>query len=53
MMHEQEKSDPSIVAVKSANNFGPPGKESMERREGPKETRHVPDTEPGERVFGA
>ena len=33
-MHEREKSDPFIVAAKSANNSGPSGAESVERREG-------------------
>lgn len=36
MMHEQEKSDPSIVAEKPANNPEQPGAESVERREGAK-----------------
>jgi RNA-directed DNA polymerase len=34
MTHELEKSDPSIVATKSANNSGRSEAESMERREG-------------------
>ena len=34
MMHDQEKSDLSTVAVKSANKGGQPSAESMERREG-------------------
>jgi hypothetical protein len=34
MMHDQEKSDLSTVAVKSANKGGKPSAESMERREG-------------------
>ena len=37
MMHGSEKSDPSIVAKKSANKPRSPGAESMERREGTKE----------------
>jgi retron-type reverse transcriptase len=34
MMHEPEKSDPSVVAKKPANNPGRSGAESVERREG-------------------
>ena len=34
MMHEQEKSDLSIVAMKLANKGGQPSAESMEQREG-------------------
>ena len=34
MMHDQEKSDLSILAVKSANKAGQPSAESMEQREG-------------------
>jgi group II intron reverse transcriptase/maturase len=34
MMHDQEKSDLSTVAVKSTNKGGKPSAESMERREG-------------------
>jgi hypothetical protein len=34
MMHELEKSDPSIVAMKSTNSFGRSELESMEPREG-------------------
>jgi RNA-directed DNA polymerase len=34
MIHDQEKSDLSILAVKSANKGGQPSAESMERREG-------------------
>jgi RNA-directed DNA polymerase len=34
MMHDQEKSDLSILAVKPANKGGQPSAESMERREG-------------------
>jgi hypothetical protein len=33
MMHEPEKSDSSIVAMKLANNSGRPEAESVERRE--------------------
>ncbi len=36
MMHELEKSDPSIVAMKSANSSGRSELESMELREGAK-----------------
>jgi RNA-directed DNA polymerase len=36
MMHGQEKSDPSIVAVKLANKTGQPEAEPVERREGAK-----------------
>ena len=36
MMHELEKSDPSVVTVKSANASGRSEGESMERREGAK-----------------
>ena len=36
MMNEREKSDPSIVAVKSANKSGQPDAESMESRGGAK-----------------
>ena len=34
MMHEQEKSDPCIVAMKPVNKLGQPGAESAERRRG-------------------
>jgi hypothetical protein len=34
MMHEPEKSDPSIVASKPANKSDGPDAESVERREG-------------------
>ena len=34
MMHEPEKSDPSTVAAKPANNPNGLGTESVERREG-------------------
>jgi RNA-directed DNA polymerase len=34
MMHGQEKSDPSVVAMKSVNKPGQPGAESVEPREG-------------------
>jgi hypothetical protein len=39
MMHEPEKSDPSTVAAKPANNPEGLGAESVERREGPRGTR--------------
>lgn len=48
MMHEQEKSDLSIVAMKLANKGGKPSAESMEQREGAegnageKRTRRTP-----------
>ena len=35
-MHDQEKSDSAIVAVKSPNKTGFPVAEAMERRAGPK-----------------
>ncbi len=53
MMHKLEKSDPSTVAAKSANNSGRSEAESVERREGAKGNTPEPDTEPGERVTGA
>jgi hypothetical protein len=37
MMHGDEKSDPSIVAVKPANGVGRPKSERVERREGAEE----------------
>jgi RNA-directed DNA polymerase len=37
MMHEREKSDPAVVAAKSANEAGQPGEEWMEPRAGAKE----------------
>ena len=54
MMHEQEKSDLSIVAMKLANQGGKLSAESLMgggRGERGKEP-HAPDTEPGERVPG-
>ena len=56
MMHEPEKSDPSIVAVKPANKSeaigcGVGGAKGGGRGEHEQEP-HAPDTEPGERVFG-
>jgi hypothetical protein len=51
MMHDQKKSDLSIVAVKSANKDGQPSAESMERREraegnaGENRTRRTPSRE--------
>jgi hypothetical protein len=68
MKNEQEKSDPSIVAKRPANNphiaevdLWGSGAESAEPREGTKgrdrgkhgRATHVPDTEPGKRVPGA
>ena len=38
-MHDQEKSDSAIVAVKSPNKTGFPVAEAMERGRGPRETR--------------
>ena len=34
MMHEREKSDPAVVAAKSANKAGRPAAEPVERRAG-------------------
>jgi len=51
MTHEPEKSDPSIVAVKPANNSGRSEAESVERREGAegntgeRRTRRTPSRE--------
>jgi len=56
MMHDHEKSDPAIVAVKSPNKTGEPAAEAMERRAGAEENasqQHAPDTEPGKRVTDA
>ena len=39
MMHDREKSDSAIVAVKSPNKTGFPVADAMERRAGTKETR--------------
>ena len=39
MMHGREKSDPAMVAEKSANKDGRPSAESAEPRAGPRETR--------------
>jgi hypothetical protein len=44
VMHDPQKSDPSIGAKKSANNPGPPGAESMEQREGAEGNTHNPPT---------
>ena len=44
MMHEQEKSDPFIVAVKPTNNTGLPEAEAVEPREGAEGNRHEPHT---------
>ena len=57
MKNEQEKSDPSTVAKKSANNPGRPrggvgGAKGRNRGKHGRAT-HVPDTEPGKRVPGA
>src|ERR1035437_9467002 len=56
-MHDQEKSDSAIVAVKSPNKTGFPVAEAMERRAGTKGKRgsakHAPDADPGSRDPGA
>jgi hypothetical protein len=55
-MHDQEKSDSAIVAVKSPNKTGFPVAEAMERRAGTKgsgSTKHAPDADPGSRDPGA
>ena len=44
MMHEPEKSDPSIVAMKSVNSSGRSEVESMEPREGAKGNTNQPRT---------
>ena len=48
-MHDQEKSDSAIVAVKPSNKAGTPAAEAVER--GP--AKHAPDPEPGTRDPGA
>ena len=45
MMHGQEKSDPAIVAVKSANKTGQPVAEQMERRAGAEGNARTPHTD--------
>ena len=54
MMHEAEKSDPAIVAVKPANKAERSAAELVEPRAGAEENagrgRRAPDTEPGRRV---
>jgi hypothetical protein len=55
MMHELEKSDPSEVARKPANNSEGSEAEPVERRGGRGEhgqAPHAPDAEPGKCVFG-
>jgi RNA-directed DNA polymerase len=44
MMNGQEKSDPAIVAVKSANEAGQPDEERMERRVGAEGNAGLPHT---------
>jgi len=53
MMHGREKSDPSIVAVKLANESGQPEAEPVERREEAKGNtgeQHMRRTQSRERV---
>jgi hypothetical protein len=55
-MHDQEKSDSAIVAVKSPNKTGFPVAEAMERRAGQGKrgsAKHAPDADPGPRDPGA
>ena len=56
MMHDREKSDPPIVAVKSANKPANRGAESMERRGGTKgnafQTRMHPESATRVPAFG-
>jgi RNA-directed DNA polymerase len=44
MMHEPEKSDPSLRAKKPANDPGQPGAESAEQREGTEGNTGTPRT---------
>ena len=44
MMHDREKSDPLIVAMKPANNDGQPSAEPVERRGGAEGNAHQPST---------
>ena len=44
MMHEREKSDPCIVAMKPVNKLGQPGVESVERRRGAEGNTGEPHT---------
>jgi RNA-directed DNA polymerase len=44
MMHDREKSDPSVVATKPANKDGQPSAEPVERREGAEGNAHQPST---------
>ena len=57
MMHDHEKSDPAIVAVKPTNKAGQPAAELVEPRAGAegnmKSAKHGPGTVPGNRVTGA
>ena len=56
-MHDSEKSDSAIVAVKPPNKAGLPVAEAVERRAGAKGKRgpakHAPDPEPEARDPGA
>ena len=57
-MHDQEKSDSAIVAVKPSNKAGTPAAEAVEPRAGTKgngwtSAKHAPDPEPGARDPGA
>ena len=45
MMYGREKSDPAIVAAKSANKAGQPGAERMEPRAGAEGTARQPHTD--------
>ena len=56
-MHEHEKSDPAVGAVKPANKAGEPAAELVEPRAGPKgnadSAKHAPGAGPGKCVAGA
>src|SRR5258706_11754183 len=57
MMHEREKSDPAVVAVKPTNKAERSAAEPVEPRAGAEgecgPAQHGPSTEPGNRVTGA
>src|SRR5713101_2685048 len=57
MMHDHEKSDPAIVAVKLTNKAGQPAAESGGAKGGGRgeceSAKHGPGTVPGNRVTGA
>src|SRR6266567_5092082 len=57
MMHDREKSDPAIVAVKLTNKAGQPAAESGGAKGGGRgeceSAKHGPGTVPGNRVTGA